>query len=288
MRATTRARSTGSMARRPWPPWRQLQKAHGLPVTGAMDKATEAALRTDLAAKGGAAAGRGGGLDRCRATDAQARRSLGWAGGRSVDPGPHRSAQGGPDRAGCARLRDRRRVDHRSRREGHRGGREDSDGDGHGDNDDDGCAESVALVRVDSHLIGEVLDPLGHGREMRERATGIEPAYPAWEAGALPLSYARTGRREAPAKGPRGGTRRQCSRRPTDGQTSTPGARHRMDLAKQQAFVEHVRAREGATQQVAVTLEQFFEGNDCEWCIAPNRDEDLEPRRRARRALRPA
>ncbi len=24
-----------------------------------------------------------------------------------------------------------------------------------------------------------------------ERATGIEPAYPAWEAGALPLSYAR-------------------------------------------------------------------------------------------------
>ena len=24
-----------------------------------------------------------------------------------------------------------------------------------------------------------------------ERATGIEPAWPAWEAGALPLSYAR-------------------------------------------------------------------------------------------------
>ncbi|MGW5242204.1 peptidoglycan-binding domain-containing protein [Monashia sp. NPDC004114] len=33
-----------------------LQKAHGLPVTGSMDKATEAALRSDLAAKGGAAA----------------------------------------------------------------------------------------------------------------------------------------------------------------------------------------------------------------------------------------
>jgi len=48
-----------------------------------------------------------------------------------------------------------------------------------------------------------------------------------------------------------------------------------MDLAKQQAFVEHVRAREGATRQVAVTLEQFFDGNDCEWCIAPHRDEDL-------------
>jgi peptidoglycan hydrolase-like protein with peptidoglycan-binding domain len=33
-----------------------LQKAHGLPVTGTMDKATEAALQADLQAKGGAAA----------------------------------------------------------------------------------------------------------------------------------------------------------------------------------------------------------------------------------------
>jgi peptidoglycan hydrolase-like protein with peptidoglycan-binding domain len=33
-----------------------LQKAHGLPVTGAMDKATQSALQTDLQAKGGAAA----------------------------------------------------------------------------------------------------------------------------------------------------------------------------------------------------------------------------------------
>jgi hypothetical protein len=24
-----------------------------------------------------------------------------------------------------------------------------------------------------------------------------------------------------------------------------------------------------------VTLEQFFDGNDCEWCIAPNRDDGL-------------
>ena len=32
-----------------------LQKAHGLPVTGTIDKATESALRSDLAAKGGAA-----------------------------------------------------------------------------------------------------------------------------------------------------------------------------------------------------------------------------------------
>ena len=48
-----------------------------------------------------------------------------------------------------------------------------------------------------------------------------------------------------------------------------------MDLAKQVAFVDHVRGRGGATSQVAVTLEQFFEGNDCEWCIAPNRPEDV-------------
>ena len=33
-----------------------LQKAHGLPVTGTVDKATDAALRADLTAKGGAAA----------------------------------------------------------------------------------------------------------------------------------------------------------------------------------------------------------------------------------------
>jgi peptidoglycan hydrolase-like protein with peptidoglycan-binding domain len=33
-----------------------VQKAHGLPVTGAVDKATQAALSADLAAKGGAAA----------------------------------------------------------------------------------------------------------------------------------------------------------------------------------------------------------------------------------------
>ncbi|HEY9496530.1 MAG TPA: peptidoglycan-binding domain-containing protein [Intrasporangium sp.] len=33
-----------------------LQKAHGLPVTGTLDKASEAALRMDLAAKGGASA----------------------------------------------------------------------------------------------------------------------------------------------------------------------------------------------------------------------------------------
>ncbi|GAA2747475.1 hypothetical protein GCM10009868_37120 [Terrabacter aerolatus] len=48
-----------------------------------------------------------------------------------------------------------------------------------------------------------------------------------------------------------------------------------MDLVKQNAFVEHVRQRGGASAQVAVTLEQFFDGNDCEWSIAPNRPEDM-------------
>ena len=57
-----------------------------------------------------------------------------------------------------------------------------------------------------------------------------------------------------------------------------------MDLAKQTAFVEHVRERGGAKAQVAVTLEQFFEGNDCEWCIAPNRPDDL-PLEAVRRVL---
>jgi len=48
-----------------------------------------------------------------------------------------------------------------------------------------------------------------------------------------------------------------------------------MDLVKQTALVDHVRERGGASAQVAVTLEQFFDGNDCEWCIAPNRPEDM-------------
>lgn len=49
-----------------------------------------------------------------------------------------------------------------------------------------------------------------------------------------------------------------------------------MDLSKQQEFIAHLRDRGGAGTQVAVTLEQFFDGNDCEWCIAPNRDQDTD------------
>jgi hypothetical protein len=57
-----------------------------------------------------------------------------------------------------------------------------------------------------------------------------------------------------------------------------------MDLAKQAALIEHVRERGGTGAQVAVTLELFFDGNDCEWCIAPNRSDDL-PLEDVRRAL---
>lgn len=59
-----------------------------------------------------------------------------------------------------------------------------------------------------------------------------------------------------------------------------------MDRAKQVAFVGHVRSRGGDVAQVAVTLEQFFEGNDCEWCIAPEADTDLATVRRVLYALR--
>lgn len=48
-----------------------------------------------------------------------------------------------------------------------------------------------------------------------------------------------------------------------------------MDRAKQQAFIEHVRGRGGGAAQVAVTVEQFFDGNDCEWSIGANRDEEI-------------
>jgi hypothetical protein len=57
-----------------------------------------------------------------------------------------------------------------------------------------------------------------------------------------------------------------------------------MDHTKQTAFIEHVRERGGTEAQVAVTLEQFFDGNDCEWCIAPDRAEDI-PLETVRRAL---
>ena len=33
----------------------------------------------------------------------------------------------------------------------------------------------------------------GNVAQMLERAAGIEPAWPAWKAGTLPLSYARLG-----------------------------------------------------------------------------------------------
>ena len=61
-----------------------LQKAHGLPVTGAVDKATAAALQADLQAKGGAAA------QQALASTAAVQQTLKLAGfgtGRSTVPG---------------------------------------------------------------------------------------------------------------------------------------------------------------------------------------------------------
>ncbi len=39
-------------------------------------------------------------------------------------------------------------------------------------------------------------------RREGKRATGIEPAWPAWKAGTLPLSYARNGKENAPLQRP--------------------------------------------------------------------------------------
>jgi murein L,D-transpeptidase YcbB/YkuD len=80
-----------------------LQKAHGLPVTGTVDKATDAALQSDLQAKGGA---RGAGLNGRGAADPQARRVLERAGGRELDTGIDRGAEVVPNRIGCQADRD--------------------------------------------------------------------------------------------------------------------------------------------------------------------------------------
>ena len=70
--------------------------------------------------------------------------------------------------------------------------------------------------------------PASHGEQSVERATGIEPACPAWEAGALPLSYARvllaqprhhSHHPNASACRPTAGSRR------TEGRLSAHGAR---------------------------------------------------------------
>ena len=42
-------------------------------------------------------------------------------------------------------------------------------------------------------MFGDVRSRLFAEEEESERATGIEPAWPAWKAGTLPLSYARIG-----------------------------------------------------------------------------------------------
>ena len=46
----------------------------------------------------------------------------------------------------------------------------------------------VALYQLSYYRIG---NRKPHGEILLERVMGIEPTYPAWKAGALPLSYTR-------------------------------------------------------------------------------------------------
>ena len=48
------------------------------------------------------------------------------------------------------------------------------------------------LRTADFESAAAAITPL---RQDMERAKGIEPSWPAWKAGTLPLSYARTGKR---------------------------------------------------------------------------------------------
>ena len=97
MRGTSKARSTASTAPRRSTRSQALQKANGLPQTGTMDKATEAALRSELEAAGGAAA------QEAMASTAALQQTLTLAGywdgpgRRPVDRRAHRRARGAPE-----------------------------------------------------------------------------------------------------------------------------------------------------------------------------------------------
>jgi peptidoglycan hydrolase-like protein with peptidoglycan-binding domain len=90
-RATSRVRSDGVYGPDTVDAVETLQKTHGLPVTGTVDKATADALQADLAAKGRRRRAGGRGVDLRGPADTQARRLLGRAGRRGVDTGPDRT-----------------------------------------------------------------------------------------------------------------------------------------------------------------------------------------------------
>src|SRR5947199_10253673 len=54
-----------------------------------------------------------------------------------------------------------------------------------------GCFHALSCAR-DSQILPNVQSKQ-YWQRANERATGIEPAWPAWKAGTLPLSYARVG-----------------------------------------------------------------------------------------------
>ena len=95
-----------------------LQTAHGLPVTGTVDKATADALQADLEARARRRRRRNRCRDSSRPADPQARRILGRAGRRRLDPGPDGGREGVPDGVGrrADRGRSMRRPSPRSRR----------------------------------------------------------------------------------------------------------------------------------------------------------------------------
>ena len=99
-----------------------LQQAHGLPTTGTVDKATAAALQSDLVAKGGVIAQEAVASTAAVQQTLTARRILERSGRRRVDTRADRGPEGLPDRARCGGDRHRRRGDHRRAREGDRRG----------------------------------------------------------------------------------------------------------------------------------------------------------------------
>ena len=145
-----------------------LQKAHGLPVTGTVDKATQAAAPVRPAGEGRRSGAAGARVDRRRPADPQARRLLGRPRRRPVDTRPDRGAQGVPDRARRPCHRDGGRRDDRRAREGDRRGRQ-----------ADALTDPLAVSHVDS--AGAVcVDTEGVDADVAAAAAGSRGARPSW------------------------------------------------------------------------------------------------------------
>ncbi len=129
MPGTSTGRSTGSTGRRQWLQIEALQEADGLPQTGAMDKATSAALQAELACQGRLRGPSGHGIDRGRPADPETHRLLGWAGRRAVERRTDRGADAVAVRPRGRAHRDRGRGHHRRLLPRTRGARDDPHAD---------------------------------------------------------------------------------------------------------------------------------------------------------------